>query len=105
MFESYLAQDYIEDDVNHLKQQRRTFSYLDSQSEMKAQRKHYQRYVKAFTAIIVYIEGTKPFLAPNELVDYVLAGFWSIENRVDYMDAGGGDYSVHNIDIYSRNDL
>ena len=62
-----LAIDWRDDDIEHLKEQRKFWARREQEATDKAERKHCIRHVKAITPLINYLEGRHPVDFPAEL--------------------------------------
>lgn len=68
------ATTYTEDDINHLKEQRKFWARREQGCKDKKERKICQRYVKAITFCIRYMEG-EPTEFPLELQSAMVTAF------------------------------
>lgn len=82
-----LAMDYNDDDIAHLKEQRRYFATREQGAE-KTERKFCQRRIKAINIALRHMEGTGPSDIPLELEFDVMTAFAFATNvpRTHYKD-------------------
>jgi hypothetical protein len=80
-----LASDWSEEDIAHLREQRKYWARKEQTVFDKKERKICQRYVKAITCCIKYVEG-QPTDFPNELQSHMRAAlnFSHQHPRIDF---------------------
>ncbi len=85
-----LSSDWSDDDLDHLKEQRRFWARREQAVSDKKERKLCQRHVKAITCCVRYIEGEPTdFPAELEMIMLTALNFSHQQPRISFEDLYG----------------